>query len=110
LYARDSKLSFLIGIHHQKVSVPQAAPSKIAAVKPAAAASATTPRTQRDSRTAIWTMVLKSAALIARNKGVTKRLHPSLKDGYKATFTTLYDSLNELLEVAARWSPNCSSI
>jgi hypothetical protein len=55
-------------------------------------------------------MVLKSAALIARNKGVAKRLHPSLKDGYKATFTTLYDSLNELLEVAARWSPNCSSI
>ena len=54
-------------------------------------------------------MVLQSAALIARNKGVVRRLHPLLR-GYKATFTTLYDSLNELLEVAARWSPNYSSI
>ena len=53
--------------------------SKIAAVKPAATASATTPRTQRDSRTAIRTMVLQSIALIARNKGVIRRLHPSLK-------------------------------
>jgi hypothetical protein len=54
-------------------------------------------------------MVLHSAALIARNKGVVSRLHPSLKS-YKATFTALYDSLNELLaqllELAARWSPN----
>jgi hypothetical protein len=55
-------------------------------------------------------MALQSAALIARNKGVARRLHPSLKTGYKATFTTLYDSLKELLEVAARWSPNYSSI
>jgi len=69
----------LIGTRHQKLSVLQAAPSKIGAVKPAAAASAATPRTQRDSRTAIRTMVLQSAALIARNKGVVRRLHPSLK-------------------------------
>jgi len=69
----------LVAAHRQKLSVPQAAPSKIAAVKPAAAASAATPRTQRDSRTAIRTMVLQSAALIARNKGVARRLHPSLK-------------------------------
>ena len=34
----------LVAAHRQKLSVPQAAPSKIAAVKPAAAASATTPR------------------------------------------------------------------
>ena len=73
-----------------------AAHSKIAAVKPAAAASAVTPRTQRDSRTAMRAMVLQSAALIARDKGVVSRLHPSLKS-YKATFTLLYDSLNELL-------------
>jgi hypothetical protein len=57
--------------------------------------------------------MLQSAALIARNKGVVRRLHPSLK-GYKATFTALYDSLNELLaqllELAARWSPNYSSV
>ena len=69
----------LVAAHRQKLSVPQAAPSKIAAVKPAAAASAATPRTQRDSRTAIRTMVLQSAALIARNKGVARRLHPSQK-------------------------------
>jgi len=54
-------------------------------------------------------MALQSAALIARNTGVVRRLHPLLK-AYKATFTTLYDSLNELLEVAARWSPNYSGI
>ena len=69
----------LVAVHRQRLSVPQAAPSKIAAVKPAAAASAATPRTQRDSRTAIRTMVLQSAALIARNKGVVRRLHSSLK-------------------------------
>jgi hypothetical protein len=85
-----------IGIHHQKFSVTQAVPSKIATVKPAAAASATTPRTQRDSRTAMETMVLQSAALIARNKGVVSRLHPSLIS-YKATFSALYDPANELL-------------
>jgi hypothetical protein len=54
-------------------------------------------------------MVLQSAALIARTKGVVSRLRPSLKS-YKATFTILYDSFNEqlaqLLELAARWSPN----
>ena len=59
------------------------------------------------------TMVLQSAALIARNKGVLSRLHPSLKS-YKATFTVLNDSLNELLaqllELAALWSPNYSSV
>jgi hypothetical protein len=53
--------------------------------------------------------VLQSAALIARNKGVVPRLHPSLKR-YKATFTVLYDPLNELLaqllELAAQWSPS----
>jgi len=54
--------------------------------------------------------VLQSAALIARNKGVVRRLHSSRLKGYKATFTTIYGSLNELLELAARWSPNYSSI
>jgi hypothetical protein len=58
-------------------------------------------------------MVLQSSSLIARNKGVVLRLHPSLKS-YKATFKALYGYLNEplaqLLELAARWSPNCSSI
>ena len=97
----------------QKFSVPQAVPSKIATVKPAAAASAKVPRTQRDSRSAMRTLVLQSAALIARNKGVLSRLHPSLKS-YEATFTVLNDSLNELLaqllELAALWSPNYSSV
>jgi hypothetical protein len=95
-----------IGIHHQKFSVPQAAPSKIAAVKPAAAASAATPRTQRDSR-----------SRVLRFSHVTRAWYggsiPRLK-GYKATFTALNDSLNELLaqllELAARWSPNYSSV
>ena len=58
-------------------------------------------------------MVLQSAALIARNKGVISRLHPLLKS-YKATFTALCDSLNELLaqllELAAFWSPNYYSV
>jgi hypothetical protein len=42
---------------------------------------------------------------------VVSRLYPSLKS-YKATFTVLYGPLNELLaqllELAARWSPNYS--
>jgi hypothetical protein len=58
-------------------------------------------------------MVLQSAALIARTKGVVSRLHPSLKS-YKANFTVHYDSFNEqlaqLLELAARWSPNYSTV
>jgi hypothetical protein len=58
-------------------------------------------------------MVLQSAALIARNKGVLSRLHPALKS-YKASFTVLNDSLKrllaQLLELAARWSPNYSSV
>jgi hypothetical protein len=95
------------------MSVPQAVPSKTATVKPAAAASAIMPRTQRDSRTAMRTMVLQSSALIARNKGVVSRLHPSRKS-YKATFTALCGSLKELLaqllEIAARWSPNHSIV
>jgi hypothetical protein len=58
-------------------------------------------------------MVLQSSALIARYKGVVSRLHPSLKS-YKATFTALCDSVNELLaqllEIEARWSPNYSIV
>jgi hypothetical protein len=58
-------------------------------------------------------MALQSAALIARHKGVVRRFHPSLR-GYEATFTELFDYLNELLaqllELAARWSPNYSSV
>jgi hypothetical protein len=79
LTLEGNRLGLFIGIHYQKLSVPQAAPSAIATVKPAAAASATTPRTQQDSRTAMRKMVLQRAALIARNKDVVSRLHPSLK-------------------------------
>jgi len=58
-------------------------------------------------------MAIQSSALIARKKGVVSRLHSSLKS-YKATFTALCDSLNELLaqllELAARWSQTFSGV
>jgi hypothetical protein len=91
---------------YKKFSVPQAAPSKIAAVKPAAAVSAATPRTQRDSRTVIRTMVLQSAALIARNKSVVRRLHPSLK----RLQSYLYGTLRPFKRAAGASSPLVSEL